>query len=164
MYHSPPLRLKLVTRQEAVKLAALFLKTPYVLGGRVKGAGVDCATLLALYLEECGFAQKNDFDDVGIYTGDWFQHARSERYLMRLIRHAPKVLDTICRGTVDAKPGSLVLFKVVRSRLFNHGGIITKWPFMIHAQDPCVKEVDATKFFLTSHREMAIFDPWSSEC
>lgn len=142
-------------------MARTFLETPYVLGGRVKGAGVDCATLIGCYLEECGFCNR---EELGVYGHDWFCHATDERYMLRLIRHAPRTLDAICQGTVDAKPGSLVLFKVAESRLFNHGGIITNWPLIIHAQDPCVKEVDATKFFLTSHREMSIFDPWSREC
>lgn len=131
----------------------------------VKGAGVDCGTILALYLEECGFAKRSDFDDVGIFHHDWFHHAKSERYLLQLMRHAPKVLKTICRGRVNAEPGSLALFRVVGSKLFNHGGIVTKWPMMIHAEDPKVKEVNASTHWLTAHREVVIFDPWSkSEC
>jgi cell wall-associated NlpC family hydrolase len=119
---------------------------------------------LSCYLQETGFCGKEDFDDVGIYTHDWFQHARAERYLIRLMRHAPKVLDTICRfGSIDAKPGSLVLFRVVGSKLFNHGGIVIEWPMIIHAVDPKVKEANATTHWLTGRREMCIFDPWSAE-
>ena len=154
----------MITRELAVEIASSFKGTPYVLGAAVKGAGVDCATLLRLYLQECGFAKSEDFADIGLYAGDWFCHANSERYLLQLMRHAPKVLDTICRGTVDAKPGSLVLFRVAGSKLFNHGGIITKWPFMLHATQEGVKESNATTYFMTSQREMAIFDPWSNEC
>lgn len=150
-------------RSEAVEIARSFLGTPYVLGGRVKGAGVDCATLLAAYLIEIGKCTPEDFDDVGIYSHDWFQHQSSERYMLRLMRSAPRVLEASCIGTVDAKPGSLALFKVVGSRVFNHGGIITKWPFMVHAADPCVKEINAVSHWLTARREVSIFDPWSAE-
>lgn len=149
------------SREESVIVARSFLKTPYVLGGRVKGAGVDCGTLLALWLQECGFAGEKDFDDVQIYHHDWFCHANSERYLLHLIRHAPKVLETICRGGVDALPGNLALFRSVGSKRFNHGGIVTRWPFMVHAVSDGVREQDATSHFLTSHMEMVIFDPWS---
>lgn len=150
-----------VSREEAVAIAFSWKSTPYILGGYVKGAGVDCGSYLAAYLEECGFAKREDFDAVGIYSHDWFCHAKSERYLLALMRHAPKVLDTICRGGVQAQPGSLALFRCVRSKLFNHGGIITKWPMMLHATTEGVKESDATQHFLTSHMEMAVFDPWS---
>lgn len=150
-----------VSREEAIVIGRSYLGTPYVLGGQVKGAGVDCATLIACFLRECGLAIE---EDLGVYGHDWFCHAKDERYMMRLIRHAPKTLETICRGTVDAKPGSLALFRCVRSKLFNHGGIITKWPMMLHATSDGVKESNATQHFLTSHMEMSIFDPWSHEC
>lgn len=130
------------------------------MGGQVKGAGVDCASYIACYLRECGLAVDQD---LGVYSHDWFCHAKDERYMLRLIRYAPKTLDAICRGTVDALPGSLALFRCVRSRLFNHGGIITKWPMMLHATPDGVKESDATQHYLTSHMEMSIFDPWSNE-
>jgi cell wall-associated NlpC family hydrolase len=158
-----PVKQRKLARSDAVAIARTFLGTKYVLGGRVKGAGADCATLLSMYLEEIGACNKEDFADVGIYTHDWFQHASSDRYLLRLMRHAPKVLDTVCLGIVAAKPGSLALFRVVGSKLFNHGGIITQWPRMIHAVYPRVTESIASTHWLTAHREMKIFDPWSNE-
>lgn len=150
-----------ITREDAAMIARTYLGTKYVLGGYIKGAGVDCATLLACYLAECGFAKKEDFEDVGIYSHDWFCHSSEERYMLKLMRHAPRVLDTVCRGTVVALPGSLALFRVVNSKRFNHGCIITKWPMMIHAVSEGVREANATQHFLTSHMKMVIFDPWS---
>lgn len=150
-----------ISREEAIAIARTYLGTKYVLGGRIKGAGVDCATLLSGYLQECGFAKSEDFDGLPIYSHDWFCHTSNERYLLKLMRHAPKVLEAICRGTVDAKPGSLALFRCVRSRVFNHGGIVIKWPMMLHATHEGVKESNVTQHFLTSHMEMCIFDPWS---
>jgi cell wall-associated NlpC family hydrolase len=118
---------------------------------------VDCATLLGEWLVECNLA---DREDLGLYSHDWFCHAHDERYMMRLIRHAPKTLEGICRGTVDAKPGSLILFRVAGSKLFNHGGIITEWPRMVHAADPKVAEQNCTTHHMTGFTEMSIFDPW----
>lgn len=129
----------------------------------MKGAGVDCGSYLAEWLIEIGKVSREDLVDLGLYTQDWFQHTSNERYLLRLMRHAQKTAETICMGTVDAKPGMIALFRVVGSKRFNHGGIITKWPFMIHAAHPCVKEVNCVTHWLTAHREMCLFDPWSNE-
>lgn len=151
----------MIERADAVACAVSYVKTPYVLGGRVKGAGVDCASLIACYLTETGLATVGE---LGLYTSDWFLHSSSEKYLLNLMRHAPKTIEAIARGTVDAKPGSIVLFKVANSRLYNHGGIITKWPMMVHACDPCVKESNLTSHPMTGFRQMAIFDPWERTC
>ena len=40
----------LKARPEAVAIARSWIRTPYVMGGRIKGAGCDCATLLSEYL------------------------------------------------------------------------------------------------------------------
>ena len=149
----------MISRSEAVEVARSFIGTKYVLGGRLKDAGVDCATLLACYATEIQLA---DPGELGVYSTDWFCHASEERYMFQILRHARKTIEGKCRGTVDAKPGSLILFKVVRSRLFNHGGIITQWPYMVHAVKPCVEEADATKHQMTGFTEMAIFDPWGN--
>ena len=146
-----------MTRIDAVAVARSYLGTPYRLGAQVKGEGVDCATLIACFLQECGLA---DREELGVYSHDWFCHARDERYMLRLIRHAPKTLEGICRGTVMAEPGSLILFRVAKSRLYNHGGIITRWPFMVHAADPVVKEQNCVTHWLTGFTAFAIFDPW----
>jgi cell wall-associated NlpC family hydrolase len=155
---------QLQLREDAVATARSFLGTPYILRGRVKGAGVDCGTLLAQYLIEIGKCTKEDLEDIGLYTHDWFCHASSERYMLRLMRHAKKTAESICMGRTleDAKPGCLALFRVVGSKVFNHGGVVTNWPMMIHAANPVVKEVNVISHWLTAHREVVIFDPWSN--
>lgn len=145
------------SRAEAVAIARSWLDTPYVLGGRVKGAGADCATLIAEYAIECGFATR---EDLGIYSHDWFHNTSEDRYKFGLIRQARKVIEGHCRGTVDALPGSLIIFKVAGSRVFNHGGIIVRWPRIIHAVDPVVTENDATAHYMTAQTEMLVFDLW----
>jgi cell wall-associated NlpC family hydrolase len=146
-----------ISREDAVKVARSWIGTPYVLGGRVKGAGCDCASLLAEFLIECGFAER---EDLGVYSHDWFCHTSNERYMFRLIRHARKTIEGRCRGTVEAHPGDLVLFKLPGSKLYNHGGIITRWPHMIHATGPVVKEQNCVTHWMTGFTEFAVFDPW----
>jgi cell wall-associated NlpC family hydrolase len=148
-----------MTRAEAVAIARSWRGTPYVLQARVKGAGCDCATLLAEYLIEIGAA---DREDLGVYSHDWFCHAQDERYMLRLLRYSRKTAETICRGTPDAAPGNLVLFRVVGSRLFNHGAIVTEWPRGMHAVHPGVVESNLTTHHLTGYHEMAIFDPFDT--
>jgi cell wall-associated NlpC family hydrolase len=149
-----------VSREDAVKAARSWIGTPRVLRGRVKGAGVDCGTLIAEYLIEIGAATRQELEDLGFYTDDWFCHATNERYLLHLIRYAHKVLEGRCRGTVEVEPGSLILFRVVGSKYFNHGGILTHWPFMVHAEYPVVKERNCVTHHLTGFTEFAVFDPW----
>lgn len=143
-------------------MARRWKDTPYALGARVKGAGCDCATLLAEYLIEIGAATREDLEDLGFYSHDWFCHDSAERYLLRLMRHARLVAETICRGTPDAAPGNIVLFRTVGSKRFNHGAIVTKWPFGMHTVHPKTIESNLTSHPLTGHHEMAIFDPFGS--
>lgn len=142
-------------------MAEAWLGTPYHLGGRVRGAGCDCATLLVEYAIECGFAER---EDLGVYSHDWFCNTTEDRYLFGMIRHAKKTIEGICRGTVDAKPGCFVLFKVAGSRLFNHGGIVIQWPWILHAVDPRVTKSNAVTHYMTAHHEMCLFDPWEKPC
>ena len=153
----------LLRRAEAVLVARSWLGTPYVLRGRVKGAGCDCGTLLAEYLIGIGAASRADLEDLGFYSHDWFCHESSERYLLRLMRYARRTAETICRPGVVAQPGSLALFRVAGSRIYNHGAIVTAWPRAVHAAgDKCI-ESDVTSHQLTAFREMDIFDPFSKQ-
>jgi len=131
--------------------------TPYILGASLKGAGADCATLLAEYLQEIGAA---DDIETGLYSADWFCHGTSERYLRALMRHAKQVASTYCRMKARPQPGDIVLFKLTGSKLYNHGAIITEWPMGIHAAASGVKEVDLTRNSLTAFRTMDVFDPF----
>lgn len=153
----------MLTRAEVVAISRSWIGTKYVMGAGVKGAGVDCARYLAEVMIEAGFCER---ESLGLYSHDWFCNTTEDRYLFGLLRHARKTLEGICRGRPDnALPGCMALFKAVRSPLFNHGAIVTEWPMVIHAADPCVREIDATKHYMTSHTEMVVFDPWERpEC
>lgn len=158
-----PAHNQVCSRTEAVSIARGWLRTPYVLGGRVRGAGCDCATLLAEYLIEIGASSREQLEDLGFYSHDWFCHTSSERYLRGLMRFGRLAAETICRGGVKARSGDIVLFKVVGSRVYNHGAIVTSWPRGIHAQSDGVREVDLVSHPLTSFREMDVFDPFHED-
>ena len=148
------------TRAEAVLIARTWLETPYILGGRLKGAGCDCGSLLAEYLIEIERATQAELQDLGFYTQDWFCHTKSEWYLRQLLQYGLLVAETKCRPAEKAQPGDLVLFRAVKSKLYNHGAIVTAWPWGIHAYDGKVRESNLATHRLTGWRDMAIFDPF----
>ena len=149
------------TRTEAVAIARSFIGTPYVLGGRLKGAGLDCATLLGCYLIEIGAAPPTLLNSLKTYHHDWFLHEANERYLRGLVRFGFEAAHSLCRADAEAQPADLVLFRVVRSRVFNHGAIVTAWPHGVHAGADGVREVNLASHRLTAYKPMEVFDPFA---
>lgn len=161
----------MMSRTQAVAIARTWVGTPYVLQGRVKGAGCDCATLLAEYLIEIGASTEAQLIELGFYreggashsfSSDWFCHATKEQYLRSLMHFGRLVAETICRPGVKAQPGDLVLFRVAGSKRYNHGAIVTCWPKGIAAVHQGVREVDLASHKLTAYREMEVFDPFAA--
>lgn len=126
----------------------------------VKGAGADCFTFPWAVYKACELIGE-DFE-VERYGHDWYAQATGEAYLRRVMRYAPLVVETICRRVTDAKPGALVLSRCARSRFYNHAGIVTNWPHLVHAANPDVAECCAASHRLWTHREIAILDPFYS--
>jgi len=112
----------LSSRRAAVVAAARsWLGTPYHTGGRVKGAGADCLTLLAEV-----YAEANITPSIGIpyYPHDWHLHRNQERYLEGLLRFGHEIEG-------PPLPGDIALWKF--GRCFSHGAIVIEWPLIIHA-------------------------------
>jgi cell wall-associated NlpC family hydrolase len=157
-----------LTPHEAVVAEALSWKgTPYVLGQHLKGAdgcGCDCATFLVeAGLVAGGALTRQEADDlyreVGVYSSDWFLHTSAQKYFLRIMKAARLVLETRCYASVKAEPGTIVLTKCVQSENWNHGGIVIKWPQIMHCVVPHVCQVDASKSPMWARAEIAIFDP-----
>lgn len=161
------------TRSEAVAIARSYIDTPYVLGARVKGAGLDCGTLLGEYLIEIGRTTEAALIDAGFYrpgggghsfSHDWFCHASREEYLRGLMLFGKLVAETISRpGDQIPQPGDLVLFRCVKSKYFNHGAIVTAWPHGLHACDGKVRESNLAAHHLTGYKQMDVFDPFAPQ-
>lgn len=130
---------ELEDRLKVVEIAKSFLNTPYHHMGRVKGAGVDCLTLLACVYEEAGLVDKVE---IPYYPKDWHMHRSEERYLNGLLKYAREVSTPL--------PGDIVLWKF--GRCFSHGAIIVKWPIVIHAYSGigCVYQDTLASDFLRS--------------
>jgi cell wall-associated NlpC family hydrolase len=150
-----------MTRAEAVVVARSYDRTPYILGARSKGIGVDCATLLGCYLIEIGAASQDLWKSLTPYSHDWFLHDSNERYLRGLVRFGFAAADDLCRTDAKAQPGDIVLFRCLSSKVFNHGAIVTTWPYGIHAEVHGVREANLTAHRLTAYRPMEVFDPFA---
>jgi NlpC/P60 family putative phage cell wall peptidase len=144
-------------RREIVAEARSWIGTPYHLGGQVKGAGCDCATLLYCVWRACGLVPD---EEIGVFANDWFCHDKEEKYLLRIMRRARLVAEAVSYPTLQAKPGCIVLTRAANSRVFNHGAIVADWPRVIHSVDPAVEECDASTHRLWAYKTVAVFDPF----
>ena len=105
---------------EAVDEAMTWLGTPYHHQGRVKGVGVDCATLLCEVYEAVGLIEHYD---PGPYPPDWHMHQMGQRYL----EHIQK----FCVQVTDPQPGDIVLYHF--GKCISHAAIVIEWPTIIHS-------------------------------
>src|SRR5580692_1265824 len=105
-------------------IARGFIGTPFHDHGEVKGAGVDCATLLKCVFTEAGLVEPFQLDH---YSPQFFLHQKEERYVDWVLKFAREIAPR------DATVGDIVLYKI--GKCFAHGALITApgWPNIIHA-------------------------------
>lgn len=142
-------------RNELIATAREYLGTKYHVGGMVKGVGVDCASFLLCVLRDCGLIED---EELGVFSGDWWCHTSEEKYMLRVLRHAYKILEGVSWSTLQVSPGNIALAKAVGSKVYNHGGIVINWPTVIHAGSYRVEEIDASIHQLWAGHQIAIFD------
>lgn len=114
-------------RAAVVEEARSFLRTPYHHQGMVKGAGVDCLTLLILVYRKVGIVAF-DFDP-GNYSAEWFLHRSDEMYLEGVQKHA--------RQVEVPQIGDVAMYRL--GRTVSHGVIIVDTApelYGIHASRP----------------------------
>jgi cell wall-associated NlpC family hydrolase len=146
-----------------------WVGTPYLLKGGVKGAGCDCGTLLIETFVAAGKVTREEITaamfDAGVdfYSHDWFHHTSDQKYMRVLMRFASLVFKGRCFACVKARPGSIVLTKAAQSERWNHGGVVLAWPKIVHAVQPRVAIVDASRDPMWAGKEIAIFDFWREE-
>ena len=126
-------------RQAVVAEARTWLRTPYHHMGRVKGAGVDCATLLAEVYARAGVVPTQV---IPFYPPDWHLHRNAERYLDFILAQASEIDDL-------PAPGDVAMWRF--GKCFSHGAIVIDWPLVIHAYagKGCVLEDTAKAVWLS---------------
>lgn len=131
-------------RVAVVAEAMSWLRTPYHHQGRIKGVGVDCATLLCEVYEAVGVTPHIDPTP---YPADWHLHRSDERYLGWLTEYGREV---------DApQVGDVIVWKF--GRCFSHSAILCENGNIIHSyldlgvvierRDAPVFEGRAVKYF-----------------
>lgn len=111
----------MIDRDLIVALARDWLGTPYHHRARVKGVGVDCATLLIGVFHEAGMIP----DIRPEYPPDWHLHRDEERYLGWLRQYGDEIL------VGDSEPGDVLVWRF--GRTYSHGAIYVGDGEIIHA-------------------------------
>ena len=152
-------------RENVKRVAREWLGTPYHHRARVKGKGVDCAHVLIEIFVEAGIFERFD---PGKYSRDWHLHRGEEMYLQSLEKIAgdPIKADTSIHlwQAEGYKPltGDVLLWRV--GRTYSHGGVVTDWPYVVHASAPSqiVEEVIAfdTPVF---NRPVRVYSFWRKQ-
>lgn len=135
-------------RSRVVEEAKTWIGTPYHHAASVKGAGVDCGTLLIEVYSDAGIIERFKPRK---YSRQFHLHRDEEWY--------KQYVETWATPVEDPKPGDLVLFKV--GRLYAHGAIILDWPLVIHAmaREEFVIQDDISKSWL-SKADKIFYNPW----
>jgi cell wall-associated NlpC family hydrolase len=106
-------------RDRVIAIAKSWVGTPYHHAARIKGAGVDCLTLLAEVFSEAALIER---PEIPHYPPDWMLHREAERYLEGVMKYAQEIDG-------DPLPGDIVVYRF--GRCFAHGAIVVKWPMII---------------------------------
>ena len=117
-------------RERFTKAAHSFLGTPYHHEARLKGGGIDCATLLAEAAAEARIIPRIDLPH---YPAQWMHHRHRERLVEIVSEWGTEVFRTPIVGDI-------VLWKFYN--LFCHASIVTAWPNIIHSYVQAGKVVE----------------------
>ena len=117
-------------RDAVVAEARRWIGTPYRHNARVRGSGVDCGQLPLAVYAAVGLIPELPITHMAPQV-----HLNTEYtgYLDLVQRHALEI---------DGNPGvgDFVMFKVARA--WHHGGIVTRWPLVIHANSEAARVIE----------------------
>lgn len=121
-------------REDVVRIAHTWERTPYKPNAALKGIGVDCIQFLAMVYAEAGVVDISGENDLleNNYDIAIHQHQNDRRYLEGILRHAEEITEE------ELQPGDLVLYGMVVKHgdgtRYHHGAIVIAWPdVVIHA-------------------------------
>ena len=140
-------------REDVVRVARGYLRTPYHHGAKLKGVGLDCATLLeAVYNESRALPAF----EVAPYAHQWHLHSDDPLYEKAIVAFGGREVPDI------TGIGDILLY--FQGRQYAHGAIVTAVePLRIlHAFAPakCVIEGLEAEFALLMRARRKIFTIW----
>jgi cell wall-associated NlpC family hydrolase len=140
-------------RAAVLAAAEAWIGTPFHDLARVKGAGVDCAQLVAAVYHEAGI-----FGEIvsPAYSPQFMLHRDEERLADFVLRYAREIRAD------EARPADVVLYKI--GRCFAHAAIIVEWPReIIHAHKLSGKVVRMHPFTADlQDRPTRFFSAWAA--
>src|SRR5262249_22458520 len=107
-------------RERVVAAARSWIGTKYHHRARIRGVGVDCATLLVAVYAEAGVLPPFDLP---AYSPPAHLNHDDEKYLAVVLEH--------CGEVERPDTGDMVLWRF--GRTLSHGAIVVEWPTVIHA-------------------------------
>lgn len=154
---------EVLQRLATVIEARSWIGTPYHPGGRVKGAGCDCGSCLYCILVNSRAIEPDaELEEFFAHVSvDAWAHWTEEQYLFRMRRHAAELMRCVAAAGTELLPGNLILCKAFGANFYNHGGIVTDWPKIVHCFRPCVAETSALWHPAWANREIIVFDPFA---
>lgn len=141
---------ELVERARLVAVTRTWIGTPYHHAARLKGVGVDCATLLAEVWIEAGLLATVE---IPAYGFEWHLHRKEEKYREFVERYA--------RLVTSPQPGDVVLYRW--GNVNAHGGIVMErgWPQVVHAYSRARIVIEANgRAGDLAAREFSFFSFW----
>ncbi len=116
-----------------------YIGTPWINGGNIKGAGLDCSTLPAHLFHELGYG---DFEIMFGYSGDWFCKRDCEELLL-------PYLERYCERIDELEPGDIISYRWGRAQ-YAHLSIYLGDKRVLHCQARSgveITEIDAPYFY-----------------
>lgn len=93
-------------KEQLYETAKTYIGTPWINGGNVKGAGLDCSTLPANFFHELGYG---NFEIMFGYSGDWYCKKDCEEKLL-------PYLEKYCRRIDELEPGDIISYRWGRAQ------------------------------------------------
>ena len=113
-------------RKDIIKEANDWFGTPWQHQACVKGAGVDCAMLVAGTARNVGILSKAEMKTIPSYPKDWHFHQD-----FALLPHIMEKMKCVEKNIEDKVPGDILVFKI--GRVPSHLGILLEDNIFIHA-------------------------------
>lgn len=139
-------------RLAVIAAARSFVGTRYHQNAKVKGVGVDCATMIAMAFEEAGVRPPIA---VGKYSSQWHLHSEEPLYEAAISGNGGRLVT-------DPQIGDIALY--FQGKQFAHGAIISALSplTVIHAYAParCVLEGPDTEFASIANAKKKFFSAW----
>ena len=110
-----------MTREEVVREALSWERTPYHAHARLKGVGVDCAQLPCAVYEAVGLIPHIE----PAYTAQWMLHRDEEQFLGWVTQFGREI------GREEVGAGDFAIWRF--GRCYSHGAIVIDLPEVIHA-------------------------------